>query len=62
MHRLPVGQKNHAQKTTLHLWNPDPSSDASVRLDVLANRGLDGSLDPLFSNQGPIGRLRIASK
>ena len=57
MNRLTVRQQNHPQIAVLHLWHLDPAPDPSVALDHLANWALNGTFDPLVSNQRPIRSL-----
>jgi hypothetical protein len=52
---FPVGEKNHAKKTILHLRDLYPTANATVSLDDFPARRPNGLFDPFVTNHGKIG-------
>src|SRR2546425_6439708 len=51
---LAIGQQDHAQVAILELWNLRPASDATISLNMLANRSSNRALNPVVANYGSI--------
>jgi hypothetical protein len=54
MHSLPVWQQDHSKVSPLHFFDSNPSLDASVGLDMLTFRRVNGALNPFILDYCPI--------